>query len=231
MNQSRQEIFSKLLPWLVIAILLLAGAVFWRPVLMLIQQPDAAVLQAEVDRLGVLAPLGFFALSVIQIVGAPIPGYPVQLLGGVLFGTWIGGIYNVVGMLAGGLTAAWLARTLGRPFIEKQVGVETVAKYENRANLESLWIWLLLLTIPLGDFPYYIAGLSRVKYGTLALAILISRGPFSFVISWAGATSLQAPPWVLWTLLGVILVIIAIGYFARNRITLWFDRLVLRQTE
>lgn len=219
------------LPWLVIIILIGVTITLWQPISILYNTKDTAQLQAEINRLGPLVPIAYLALSIIQIVGAPIPGYPVQLLGGVLFGTILGGIYAVIGMVMGGLLSAWLARTLGRPFIEKQINPETLAKYEGLAKLETLWVWFILLTIPLGDFPYYIAGLSRVKFRTLALAILLSRGPFTFVITWAGATSVQAPAWVFWTLLAVILAIIIIGYLTRDTITRWMDTHVLHRLQ
>lgn len=225
------QTLSKWLPWLVIILLLLVSAILWRPIVSLFSQADAQSLQQEVDQLGVLGPLGLVALSIIQIVGAPIPGYPVQLLGGALFGTWIGGIYSVIGMALGGMIAAWLARRLGRPFIEKQVGVETLRKYESLAQLQSLWVWVIILTIPLGDFPYYIAGLSQVKYRILLLAILISRGPFTFVISWVGSTSVEAPTWMIWTIFGLILLIVLIGYLSKDRIQAWLDRTILPRLE
>jgi len=208
------------------------GAILWQPIINLIRQPDPAALQAEMDRLGVLGPLGFFALCIIQIVGAPIPGHPVQILGGALFGTWLGGLYNVIGMMAGGLIAAWLGRRLGRSFIEKQFGPNTLTKYENLINLETLGVWTIVLFIPvLGDLPYYFAGLSRVKYTTLATAILLSRAPFTFVAAWMGATSLRASPQIFWLILSLVLGILVIGYLAKNRISAWLEQVLLRRLE
>ena len=228
-NEPKRSFVTRWLPWGVVAVLFLIAAILWQPLMILLRQPDQAVLQAEVNRLGVLAPVGFLALSIIQIVGAPIPGYPVQLLGGALFGTWLGGVYSVVGMMAGGLVAAWLARTLGRPFIEGQIGGEKLRRYASLTALESVWVWALILFIPLGDFPYFIAGLSRVKYTTLALAILLSRGPGTFVISWVGETSLEFPAWARWGFVAAILVILLAGYSQRDRLSHWFDKVVLHR--
>lgn len=231
-KSSPNHSLTKWLPGLAILLLIGIAAVLWQPLTVLLGgERDPVKLQTEVAHLGILAPLGFFALNIVQIVGAPIPGYPVQILGGALFGTWLGGIYSIVGMTAGGLISTWLARTLGRPFIEKQIGAETLAKYENLAKLESLWVWVIVLTVPLGDFPYYVAGLSRVKYSILALAILISRGPFTFLISWAGATSLQAPRWIFWLVVAVILGIVVLGYLVKDWVTGWLDRHIFHRLQ
>ena len=230
-DTTKENAFSKWLPWGVILALILAGTILWRPILTLFGEPDPVALQAEVDRLGLLAPLGFFALAIIQIVGAPIPGYPVQILGGALFGVWLGGVYNLIGMIAGGLIAAWLSRTLGRPFVKKQVGSEALRRYESLARLETLWMWVILLSIPLGDFPYYLAGLSRVKYRTLALAILVSRGPFTFLISWVGETAQTIPRWIFGALLALILGLIITGYLFKDKLALWLDNHVLHRLQ
>ncbi len=224
-----EQFTSKLLPLVVVLMLVGVSTVLWQPLVTLLQTQDASLLAAEVERLGWLAPLAYLALNVVQIVGAPIPGYPVQFLGGVLFGAGPGGVYAAFGTIAGGVISAWLARTLGRPFIEKQISAEMSARYNSLTKLASLWVWVVVLLIPLGDFPYYLAGLSRVKLKTLALAILLSRGPFTFLITWAGATSVQAPAWVFGALLAGVLVIVALGYAFKTPLTLWLERHVLRR--
>lgn len=224
-----EQFASKWLPWGVVILLIGVSTVLWQPLVTLLKTQDTALLAAEVDRLGWLAPLAYLALNVVQIVGAPVPGYPVQFLGGALFGTLLGGVYAAFGTIAGGVISAWLSRTLGRPFIEKQISADMLARYEGLTKLETLWVWVVLLLIPLGDFPYYLAGLSRVKLTTLALAILLSRGPFTFLITWAGATSVQAPTWVFGALVAGVLVIVALGYAFKTPLTLWLDRYVLHR--
>lgn len=223
----RERVGSLYWPWLVLLVLAAVTLVLWRPIWVLMTTSDSYALQAEVERLGPLAPIAFLALSIIQIVGAPIPGYPIQFLGGVLFGRGLGALYGVIGVTTGGFIAAWLSRTLGRPFIEKHVSPITLAKYENLARLESLWVWALILLLPIGDIPYFIAGLSRVKLGTLAAAILLSRGPFTVLVAWAGASATTAPAWAIGAMFAAILAVVALGYLSRNRLGGWIERRVL----
>ena len=56
---TQTRVLNKWLPWLVILILIASTIIMWRPISVLMRQPDPALLQAEVDRLGVLAPLAF----------------------------------------------------------------------------------------------------------------------------------------------------------------------------
>jgi len=223
-----QNAVSKLLPWIVIVLFATITLLLWRPIVILLTSGDTVELEAGLARLGILAPTAFLALSVIQVVGAPIPGYPIQFLGGALFGPVWGGVYGVVGLVAGGVLSAWLARTLGQPFIERHVGAERLARYQKLAKLETLWVWVIILLVPVGDVPYYIAGLSRVRLGTLTLAILLSRGPFTFLIAWIGATSVQAPAWMFIALIVAIVAVVALGYVFRDKVSQWFDDIVRR---
>lgn len=128
--------------WLTLlgGLLLIAVLVaLWQPVSRI--GADPAVVRTWLERCGPLAPLAFFLLNVIQIVVAPIPGYPVQILGGILFGFIPGAIYTIGGKVAGGTLAAWLGRCLGRPWLEKQLGTVTLEHWGAVVHVDSFWTW------------------------------------------------------------------------------------------
>ncbi|MFQ5613798.1 MAG: TVP38/TMEM64 family protein [Anaerolineae bacterium] len=221
-NLRKHTFVSRWASLAVALILLTIVAILWRPVVALFSNP--ASVRTEVEALGPLAPVGFLALTVVQIVVAPLPGHPTQLLGGALFGVPVGSIYNIAGMTAGGLLATWLARKLGRPWLERQVDPDQLARYEGMARLESVWVWVIILLIPLGDFPYFLAGLSQIKLRRMALAILLSRGPFTVLVTWAGASAVVAPPWLILLLFATVLAIIALGYLFRRPLNAWMEQ-------
>lgn len=194
-------------------------AALWRPLAQVGAEPSD--VRAWLEPLGPLAPLAFFLLNVAQIVVAPIPGYPVQVLGGLLFGFIPGIIYTVGGMVAGGTLAAWLGRRLGRPWLERQVDPETLAHWSQIAHIDSFWTWWLLLFIPVGDIPYFIAGLSRVRLTTFALAILTSRGPFTVLIVWTGDSFIDLPLTWLAALTAGVLLIVILGFSQARRLEAW----------
>jgi uncharacterized membrane protein YdjX (TVP38/TMEM64 family) len=210
---------KELLAWLGGILVIVALAVLWIPLSNIELNTEA--LQSWISELGPLAPVAFVLLNIMQIVAAPIPGYPVQALGGVLFDFAAGSIYTVGGMVAGGVLAAWLGRRLGRPWLERRVGVETLDRWSGIAHINSFWTWWIILLIPLGDVPYFIAGLSKIRLSTFALAILTSRGPFTVLIVWAAANAIELPlQWVL-ALFIVMIVIIVIGFSQAKRIEAW----------
>ena len=203
-------------------------AVLWVPLSKL--GTDPAAIRDRIEQLGPLAPVAYFLLNVIQIVVAPIPGYPVQVLGGILFGFIPGFIYAVGGMVAGGTLAAWLGRRLGRPWLENRLGPETLEHWNEVAHIDSFWTWWVILLIPLGDIPYFLAGLSRIRLSTFALAILTSRGPFTVLIVWAGDSVVDLPlTWVA-LLMAVIGLIVIIGFSQAGRLEVWGRAYLDRKT-
>jgi uncharacterized membrane protein YdjX (TVP38/TMEM64 family) len=211
--------FSSWLPWLAGLGVVLGLALLWKPLSQV--GTDPAALRAWMEQLGPMAPLIFFGLNVVQIVVAPLPGYPIQVLGGILFGLIPGSIYTVGGMVVGGTLAAWLGRRLGRPWLERRVDSETLAHWSKIAHIDSFWTWWIILLLPLGDLPYFFAGLSRIRLTHFALAILASRGPFTVLLVWAGDQAIHLPlSWLALLAAGLALVIL-IGFSQRARLENW----------
>lgn len=232
----RQSILQRLLassavqtwlPWLGGLLVIAVLAALWLPLSHIEISPEA--MRAWREQLGPLAPLAFFLLNVIQIVVAPIPGYPVQVLGGVLFGFIAGTVYTLGGMVAGGTLAAWLTRRLGRPWLERRLGAETLAHWGDIAHINSFWACCLILLIPIGDLTYFLAGLTKVRLRTFALAILASRGPFTALLVWTGSSVADLPLSWLAALMGVIGVVVIVGFSQRSRIEAWARAFVARQ--
>lgn len=59
---------------------------------------------------GIWAPLIFIGLQALQVVISPIPGEATGVLGGFLFGTWIGALYSTLGLMLGSALAFGLSR-------------------------------------------------------------------------------------------------------------------------
>jgi uncharacterized membrane protein YdjX (TVP38/TMEM64 family) len=231
-QNSLKTLLSKLqnfpwLPWLAGLVVILVLALLWKPFSQVGANP--AALRTWMEQMGPLAPLVFFGLNVAQIVVAPIPGYPVQVLGGILFGLIPGSIYTVGGMVAGGTLAAWLGRWLGRPWLEQRLGHDTLSHWGKLAHIDSFWTWWVILLLPLGDLPYFFAGLSRIRLSHFALAILASRGPFTVLIVWAGDRVINWP--LSWLALGAagLGVVILLGFSQRARLESWGRAILARQ--
>ena len=78
-------------------------------------------LKTTILGFGLWAPLlyiGFYALASLLF----IPGSPLTLVGGALFGPWLGTLYTVIGATTGAVLAFMLSRAVGHRFISYGTG-------------------------------------------------------------------------------------------------------------
>src|SRR2546428_8611516 len=80
---------------------------------------DRHFMAATLRQWGVLAPLVFIVIQALQVIIAPIPGEVTGLLGGFIFGQWLGFFYSTLGLTAGSLFAFWVGRRLGAPYVRR----------------------------------------------------------------------------------------------------------------
>jgi uncharacterized membrane protein YdjX (TVP38/TMEM64 family) len=57
---------------------------------------DKHFLKQTLRAWGILAPVIFIALQALQVIIAPIPGEITGILGGFLFGEWLGLFYSTI---------------------------------------------------------------------------------------------------------------------------------------
>jgi len=212
---------------IVVAVVAIAGSFLWLygPELQAFVR-DRARFQQFVDELGWLGPIVLICFNAIQIIVAPIPGYIVQLAAGFLYGPWWGGLWSTIGLFLGSMSAMWLARIYGRPLVARVIGANRLQHWEEFIHSDSIYIWFVLLLGPTGDAPFYLAGLSRVRFLHIVLITLLIRVPSVFVAAAIGAGVLVLNWWQF------TLIIAVFGLFAlallRHKETLsaWMDRLL-----
>ena len=73
------------------------------------------VIIDKMQSFGIFAPLLFVLLQVLQVVIAVIPGGPVPIIGGILFGQWGGLFLSLAGFFLGTVLVYYLVQWIGRP--------------------------------------------------------------------------------------------------------------------
>jgi uncharacterized membrane protein YdjX (TVP38/TMEM64 family) len=210
--------------WLLVGIALIAiialvwiGPQLWQ----LVQDQEA--LADWVAQLGWLGPVALVAINAIQIVIAPIPGYVAQAAAGFLFGPFWGGVWSSLGLLLGASAAFWLARLYGRPLVGRLVGEERLARWEHVSYSDSTLLWVVLLLGPIGDIPYFLAGLAQVSYLKILAITLIIRVPSTFVVAAAGAGVMLLNWWQIALLVVVLLGLFFVFIRHQEQIIRWCD--------
>lgn len=158
---------------------------------------DGEAVRAWVDAQGALAPVAMGALVVAQIVVAVLPGEPVELAAGYLFGAWEGTLICLVGGLVGTLVVTALVRVLGtrvvRTFFSAEQ-LEGVAWLRDSARFEHLMLVVFLIPGTPKDVLTYAAGLTTCRWWRIAAIATVGRIP-SIVTSTLAAGFASAGNW------------------------------------
>jgi uncharacterized membrane protein YdjX (TVP38/TMEM64 family) len=211
---------------LLLAAIFVPVAIFWRDIWHLFTSGEE--LRAWVASRGAAAPIVFILIQAVQVVVFVIPGEVPQIAGGWLFGTWLGALFSVLGILLGSSVSFLLARLLGVPFVHALFSKEQVSKIEQLlVSPRSAIIFFLLFVIPgiPKDILCYVAGLSPMRFFFFAGLSFLGRLPGilgSAIIGNAAA----GEQWLLVAIIGGAAVILfVIGFFLRDRIVKLIARL------
>ena len=144
---------------------------------------DSDLLLKRIKSYGLIAPLIFLLIQIVQVVFPVIPGGASCLVGVLAFGPIEGFIYNYVGLTLGSIVSFFLSRNFGLPLINKLFQKETVdkyLKYIRTKKFEKVFFWGIFLPGAPDDLLCYIAGISGLTFLRFLFIILIGK-PFTLI--------------------------------------------------
>jgi len=150
---------------------------------------SGAAFREFVASYGVYAPLVFVVLQALQVVLAPIPGQVTGFASGYLFGAFWGSVYSLTGIAIGSTAAFWLSRRYGRPFVERVVDDDTLARFDGvaaRAGLPGLFVVFLVPGLP-DDVVCFVGGLTDIDLSKLVAVAIVGRAPAFVLVNVSGA--------------------------------------------
>ena len=168
------------------------------------------------DSLGPLSAFVFVLLQVGQVVAAPIPGEVTGFLGGYVFGKFFGVVLSTIGLTLGSYIAFILARTFGRPLIEKFIPESTLQRFDYILHHKGAFLFFLLFLIPgfPKDWLCYILGLGHLT--TTEFLVIGGTGRlFGTILLTLGGSYLRHHQYIRFYILvgiGVSVVIVALAY-------------------
>ena len=140
---------------------------------------------------GASAPVVFILLHLLQTIIAPIPGMLLLIAGGLIWGTFWGGLLSIIGAFIGSLLCFLLSRYLGRPFVEKLAKKEDLEFTDEFFRKHGFLAIVILRLIPFMAFDVisYGAGLTKMDFRKYATATLIGMIPTTLLYSYIGFTA------------------------------------------
>jgi uncharacterized membrane protein YdjX (TVP38/TMEM64 family) len=165
------------------------------------------IVSGQVRRAGSFGPVMlilFYALSTI----IPFPTFSIAIIGGALFGPWLGCLAVIVGVNVAGTISFFLSRYFGRHFVgENEKG--WVKKYDDLLTEQGMFAAMAMRLL---FFPYDAVsigcGLTRMSYRQYALGTFLGSfaSTVSFVVLGESITTPASFAFFMVLMLGSIIV-------------------------
>ena len=184
-NAKRARTRSRLVA--ILLLVLLGGALVWGAVA-LAPHLSREKVEAWVRGAGVWGPLLLLGVQVAQILAAPIPGFFVPVLAGILYGPILGPVLTSAGSVIGSIAAYWIGRS-GQPLAERLMGAESLRKARHLMRGKR-WIGLamiFLLPFTPADALCFAAGIVAMDWKRFLFAVFLGRVPKDAAVSAAAA--------------------------------------------
>ncbi|WP_430609738.1 TVP38/TMEM64 family protein [Enterococcus sp. DIV0876] len=150
---------------------------------------DINALRGLVGNSVILGPIIFICLQILQVVVPIIPGGISSAAGVLIFGPYMGFVYNYVGICIGSVIIFLLGRRYGKPFILSMISDKTYDKYigwlDNQSRFEKLFALAIFLPVAPDDALCLMAGLTNISVKRFTLIILIAKPISIFLYSMA----------------------------------------------
>ena len=180
-----------------------------------------------IEGFGALGPLAYILILASTIIFTPLPSVVVNIAGGLAFGLVLGTIYTMIGGLLGATVNFYVARWLGRGFVERRLGQQAMGQIDALAERMGAKLVFLTRLIPLFNFDWvsYAAGLTRISYKTYMIASALGMLAPVIGIVYVGDVKLSHPGrstlvftgLVIWSALPVVIFLLWVGLQALRR--------------
>ncbi len=211
--EKKRTRWSILLSAALLLLLLLVASILMIPVgKLLLQEGGKEQIIEKIQSFGIFAPLLFVLLQVVQIVIAFLPGGPVPMIGGAVFGTVPGILLSLAGSFLGTALVYYLVQWIGRPLLELFVKEEHLKRFsflQNRRKMERI-VFLLFLCpgLPKDALTYIVAFNKTIPPLPLFFLTTIARLP-AMALTVKMGNSLWTGNWKMVVLVAGVMVVIA----------------------
>ncbi|HSL92387.1 MAG TPA: TVP38/TMEM64 family protein [Candidatus Limnocylindrales bacterium] len=194
---------------------------------------DKERLRRFLDSFGMWGFAGFIFLQAVQVVAAPIPGEATGLLGGYLYGPFLGVLLSTIGLTLGSYTAFALSRYFGRPLTDRFVDRATMERFDYLLHHKGAFLVFLLFLLPgfPKDYLCYILGLGHLA--TLEFLTIMASGRLlgTVLLTMGGAYLRKAQYFRFFTLCGVAVVAVFLAVAYKDKLEKLFRKWHVKHRE
>lgn len=163
----------------------------------------------------------FLLIQILQVVISFIPGEPIEVIGGVIYGAFGGLLTCMLGCLLGSMIVYFLSLKIGKSFIKlfvKEKDFNEVKFLKNEKRVEELVFIFYFIPGTPKDIITYLAPYTKIKPLKFFLISTFARIPSIITSTWAGS-SISKNNWglTIGVFLGTFLIAL-LGLLIRQKI-------------
>ena len=195
---------------------------YWPELLAVLKSDDRTEAMREfVASLGAYGACAIVLLQAIQIAVAFLPGEPVELASGMLYGGFFGSLLCLSGAFLGTAAIYYGVKRVGRKALNrfKEKDVHRFHFFENAKKAETLTAILFLIPVVPKDFLAFVAPFTPMKPLRFLLISVLARAPGMFITTYAGKSILSGDLTVAIVLYGILGIGALIGCLYYKKLT------------
>lgn len=163
----------------------------------------------------------FLLIQIFQVVISFIPGEPIEVIGGVIYGAFGGLLTCMLGCLIGSMIVYFLSLKIGKSFIKlfvKEKDFNEVKFLKNEKRVEELVFIFYFIPGTPKDIITYLAPYTKIKPLKFFIISIFARIPSIITSTWAGS-SISKNNWglTIGVFLGTFLIAL-LGLLIRQKI-------------
>lgn len=218
-NKKRIRVFKFLLVILLVLFITYSTIELSPLIIKLTNESTREQAKIEIANMGVKGVFIVVLMQIIQIVVAVIPGQPMEIISGMLYGTWGGMIVCLIGIFIGTAIVFYIVRKVGIKFVKvffKKDSIDKVRKskiYKNPQKFEFLMFLIFCIPLIPKDIFIYLGGISPVRTNRFLTIATIGRIPGLFLTVFAGNRLSEGNIKMVCIITTIIVIIGSLGYY------------------
>ena len=153
----------------------------------------------------------YILIQLLQVVFLPIPASVICIVGSLIYGPLLGGIYCCIGVLLGSYISFFTGRVFGYKIVSWIVGKDNVDKYSKIIRTKGIFFLGLAFLLPMfpDDILCFIAGVTKIKIKHFLWVTLITRPIGVICMAYFGSGSIiPFTGWGIYAWIGILIFVI-----------------------
>ena len=155
----------------------------------------------------------YILIQTAQVIILPVPAAIICVVGSLIYGPMLGGLYCSIGILIGSFVSFFIGKTFGYKIVAWIVGKENTDKYSEILRKRGAFFLAIAFLLPMfpDDILCLIAGITNMKFKTFAWITTITRPIGVICMSFFGSGYvIPFTGWGVYAWIAILVLVVAI---------------------